>query len=110
MVAHESGSADGCRGSIERAARTVAYQPVAKVADPAWSPRDQFHHRHHSPFYEGIGAILSDVSATTCIYCGLPGRMRTGGGRQACFSRRLFAVEPLSCQLGLDESCELVCS
>ena len=36
-------------------------------------------HHHHTPFYEGIGTILSDVSATTCIYCGLPGRVRTRG-------------------------------
>ena len=41
--------------------------------------RLKIHHHHHTPFYEGIGAILSDVSATTCIYCGLPGRMRTPG-------------------------------
>ena len=33
----------------------------------------------HTPFSEGIGAILSDVSATTCIYCGLRGRVRTRG-------------------------------
>ena len=41
--------------------------------------RLKFHHRHHRPFYEGIGAILSEISATTCIYCGLPGRMRRPG-------------------------------
>ena len=41
--------------------------------------RLKIHHRHHRPFYEGIGAILSDVSATTCIYCGRPGRMRRPG-------------------------------
>ena len=34
--------------------------------------RLKIHHHHYTPFYEGIGAILSDVSATTCIYCGLP--------------------------------------
>ena len=33
-------------------------------------------HRHHTPFYEGIAAILKDVSVTTCIYCGRPGRLR----------------------------------
>ena len=41
--------------------------------------RLKIHHRRHTPFYEGIGAILSDVSATTCIYCGRPGRMRRPG-------------------------------
>ena len=41
--------------------------------------RLKFHHRHHRPFYAGVGAILSDVSATTCIYCGRPGRMRRPG-------------------------------
>ena len=41
--------------------------------------RLKIHHRRHTPFYEGIGAILSDVSATTCIYCGHPGRMRRPG-------------------------------
>ena len=41
--------------------------------------RLKFHHRHHTPFDERFGAILSDVSATTCIYCGLPGRVRTRG-------------------------------
>ena len=34
---------------------------------------------HPTPFYEGIAAILSDVSATTCVYCGRPGRMRRPG-------------------------------
>ena len=33
-----------------------------------------------------------------------------GVRRQACFSRRLFAIESLSCQLGLDKPRELVCS
>ena len=41
--------------------------------------RLKFHHRHHRPFYAGVGAILSNVSATTCIYCGRPGRMRRPG-------------------------------
>ncbi len=41
--------------------------------------RLKIHRRRHTPFYEGIGAILSNVSATTCIYCGRPGRMRTPG-------------------------------
>ncbi len=39
----------------------------------------KIHHGRHTPFYEGIGAILSDVSATTCIYCGRAGRMRRPG-------------------------------
>ena len=36
-------------------------------------------HCHHTPFYEGIATILSDLSATTCIHCGRPGRLRRPG-------------------------------
>ena len=38
--------------------------------------RLRIYHFPHTSFYEGIENLLSDLSATTCIHCGRPGRLR----------------------------------